>query len=268
MPVLLKRRARFQCGVSSIGTSTLKGGASIEFEVAVSGNVSPDTGMVVNIRDIDDLMKRRVVTVLDGKILNEGVPHFRNQAVTPESIASFIWTACADAISSPTEPEHVQVWTDALHWTTCSRPKTGNTMVISSTRKYDFSASHRLHSKHLTDAENLSVFGKCNWENGHGHNYEVEVTVTGEVNPLTGVLLSERDLDEIIERKVMAPFDHKHLNYDTDDFRDVNPTSENLTIAIWNRIVKEINAIRPGLVALRTVVVKETARNYFEYSGG
>ena len=138
--------------------------------------------------------------------------------------------------------------------------------MLTVTRTYDFSASHRLHSALLSDKENAEIFGKCNWENGHGHNYEVEVTLAGEPNPRTGQLW-DGCLDKIVDEEVLKPYDHKHLNYDTADFRALNPTSENLTKVIWDNLLRRLNAENLGGARLFRVAVRETARNYFEYFG-
>lgn len=138
-------------------------------------------------------------------------------------------------------------------------------MSVSLTRAYDFSASHRLHSKKLTDDENREIFGKCNNPNGHGHNYEVEVTISGEPDERTGMLYSLEALDQVVEEEVLLPFDHKHLNLDVPDFADRNPTSEVLTVVIWERLARRISV--SGNPRLSKVLVRETARNSFEYRG-
>nr|WP_281380323.1 6-carboxytetrahydropterin synthase [Armatimonas rosea] len=135
--------------------------------------------------------------------------------------------------------------------------------MIALTRTLDFAAAHRLHAPGLSDSENLAVFGKCNNPHGHGHNYGVEVTVIGEPDPKTGMIVDLIALDRVLETEIMARYDHKHLNDDTDDFRESNPTSENLTLAIWRHLENKI----PAPARLHKVVVRETDRNYFEYTG-
>ena len=119
----------------------------------------------------------------------------------------------------------------------------------------------------ITWAENAEIFGKCNWENGHGHNYEVEVTLTGDPDPATGQLWDGMCLDRIVNEQVLDPYDHKHLNYDAADFRTLNPTSENLTVVIWNNLSRRLRRENLGGARLYRVAVRETARNYFEYYG-
>src|SRR5215475_6828059 len=103
-------------------------------------------------------------------------------------------------------------------------------------RRYHFAASHRLHSTHLSEEENRRVYGKCNNPYGHGHNYVVEVTVTGAVDPATGMIANLADLDSFVKREVIEPFDHTYLNQDVAAFRDGVPTTENLCIEIFRRL--------------------------------
>jgi 6-pyruvoyltetrahydropterin/6-carboxytetrahydropterin synthase len=129
------------------------------------------------------------------------------------------------------------------------------------TRRYAFSASHRLHNPVLSEAENHRVYGKCNNPYGHGHNYVVEVTVTGPLDPRTGMIADLAELDGFVNRTVIEPFDHMYLNKDVDSFREVVPTTENLCIEVFNRL-RTFSGAR--LVRIR---VEETGRNSFEYSG-
>jgi 6-pyruvoyltetrahydropterin/6-carboxytetrahydropterin synthase len=108
--------------------------------------------------------------------------------------------------------------------------------MIRLSRRYRFSASHRLHSKALTDAENLEIFGKCNNPHGHGHNYEVELTVCGPVDPVTGRVVDLGLLDELAERQIVAPFRHRNLNEEIAVFRTAVPTTENLGLEMDRRL--------------------------------
>ena len=128
-------------------------------------------------------------------------------------------------------------------------------------RRYLFAASHRLHSSALSEAENTRTFGKCNNPFGHGHNYELEVSLSGEVDPSTGMIANLADLDAFVERRVLADFDHKSLNEDVPVFRDVVPTTENLCIEIYMRLKTFPHA------TLERVRVQETGNNSFEYAG-
>jgi 6-pyruvoyltetrahydropterin/6-carboxytetrahydropterin synthase len=128
-------------------------------------------------------------------------------------------------------------------------------------RRYRFSASHRLHSEALSEAENRLVYGKCNNPHGHGHNYTVEVRVSGTVDPATGMIANLADLDGFVEREVIEPFDHKLLNEEVDAFRREVPTTENLCKEIFQRLKHFPKA------KLECVRVEETSNNAFEYAG-
>jgi len=128
-------------------------------------------------------------------------------------------------------------------------------------RRYRFSASHRLHSSKLSEAENRRVYGKCNNPYGHGHNYVVEVNVSGAVDPATGMIANLADLDGFVEREVIEPFDHKSLNEDVAAFRKSVPTTENICKEIFERL-KHFRKAK-----LERVRVEETGNNTFEYAG-
>src|SRR5882762_10274951 len=117
-----------------------------------------------------------------------------------------------------------------------SRQAMSNALKIELGRRYRFSASHRLHSPQLTEEENCRVFGKCNNPYGHGHNYVLEVSMSGEVDPATGMIANLADLDAFVERQVLEEFDHKSLNEDVPFFFDDTATTENLCIEVYRRL--------------------------------
>jgi len=127
-------------------------------------------------------------------------------------------------------------------------------------RKEHFNSAHRLHSRQLSDAENALVFGKCNYPNYHGHNYELIVKVTGEVDDRTGFVINMKDLSALIKENVIEKFDHKNLNLDTVEFKSLNPTTENITKVIYN-ILREKLDKRYDL----KITLYETERNFVEY---
>ncbi len=128
-------------------------------------------------------------------------------------------------------------------------------------RRYKFAASHRLHSEQLSFEENFRVYGKCNNPHGHGHNYVVEINVSGTVDPATGMIVNLADLDSFVEREVLEPFDHRSLNEEVPAFREQVPTTENVCMEIFKRL-KEF-----PLAKLERVRVEETGNNAFEYAG-
>ena len=134
-------------------------------------------------------------------------------------------------------------------------------MKVTLTRRYSFSASHRLHSSKMSEAENERLYGKCNNPYGHGHNYEVEVTLAGPIDPSTGMIANLAELDEFVQQQVLADFDHRYLNEEIPVFKKIVPTTENLCIEIYNRL-----KAFPG-ARLERVRIEETSKNSFEYSG-
>ncbi|MBI3669999.1 MAG: 6-carboxytetrahydropterin synthase [Acidobacteria bacterium] len=134
-------------------------------------------------------------------------------------------------------------------------------MTIQLTRRYSFAAAHRLHIPRLGEEENRRIYGKCNNPYGHGHNYVLEVTVSGPVDPATGMVAHLGELDHFVEREVLEAFDHKNLNEEIAAFRERVPTTENLCIEIYNRL-RSFPAAR-----LARVRLEETSLNTFEYSG-
>jgi len=135
-------------------------------------------------------------------------------------------------------------------------------MKVSLTRRYRFAASHRLYSPKLSEAENRRVYGKCCNPHGHGHNYVVEVTLTGPVDPATGMIANLGELDPFVEREVIDAFDHKNLNEEVAEFQDRVPTTENLLREIYRRLEK-FPAAR-----LERVRIEETSNNSFELLTG
>jgi 6-pyruvoyltetrahydropterin/6-carboxytetrahydropterin synthase len=135
-------------------------------------------------------------------------------------------------------------------------------MRVSVFRKGHFNAAHRLHVAQWDDAKNKEVFGLCNNPNFHGHNYNLTVKLTGEIDPLTGYVIDLKIVKDIIKEEVEDRFDHKNLNLDTEEFKHLNPTAENIAVVIWNKLRKRLD----DKLEL-TVTLYETERNYVEYTG-
>jgi 6-pyruvoyltetrahydropterin/6-carboxytetrahydropterin synthase len=132
---------------------------------------------------------------------------------------------------------------------------------LSLTRRYRFAASHRLHSPELSEEENRRMYGKCNHPYGHGHNYALEVTVTGGVDPETGMIANLAELDAFVQREVIEAFDQRYLNEELREFQRVVPTTENVCREIFRRL-KKFPAAR-----LERIRIEETSHNSFEYGG-
>jgi 6-pyruvoyltetrahydropterin/6-carboxytetrahydropterin synthase len=134
-------------------------------------------------------------------------------------------------------------------------------LKVSLTRRYRFAASHRLHSRLFSDEKNRQLYGKCSNPHGHGHNYTIEVTVGGPVDPATGMIANLGDLDPFVQQEVIEPFDHTYLNEQIPEFRELVPTTENLCREIYRRL-QSFPAAR-----LERVRIDETGNNSFEYAG-
>ena len=133
-------------------------------------------------------------------------------------------------------------------------------MRVAVYRKEHFNAAHRLHNPNWSDEKNLKVFGKCNNPNFHGHNYELIVRITGEVDMDTGYVMDMKVLSDIIQKHVIRKFDHKNLGEDTEEFKNLNPTAENIVIVVHN-------ILRPIIDASLDLKIKlyETERNFVEF---
>ena len=139
--------------------------------------------------------------------------------------------------------------------------------MIHLTRRYRFSASHRLHVATLDDQENRRLYGKCNNPFGHGHNYELEISVCGPVNPWSGQVADVDRLDALMREQVLEPFDHKYLNTQLDPFDSVAPTSENIGWELCRRLKRNwASAFAGDWPRLEKVRIAETPRNIFEVS--
>ena len=130
------------------------------------------------------------------------------------------------------------------------------------TRRYVFAASHRLHAPTLTDEQNRETYGKCNNPHGHGHNYALEVTVSGPVSAETGMVCNLVEIDEAVHRDVLERFDHQNLNT-LQEFWTLVPTTENLAEAVYNILKQSFHAVH-----LEQVRIEETMMNSFVYAGG
>lgn len=141
------------------------------------------------------------------------------------------------------------------------KPQANGAVRVELGRRYRFAASHRLHTPQLSEEENCRVFGKCNNPYGHGHNYVLEVRLSGRIDSATGMIANLADLDKFVEREIIEPYDHKSLNEDVASFRGTVPTTENLCLEIFRRLKAFPHA------KLESVRVEETSNNSFEYAG-
>lgn len=135
-------------------------------------------------------------------------------------------------------------------------------MKTSVYRKSHFNSAHRLHNPLLSDQENETIFGKCNRPNYHGHNYELIVKVTGEIDPISGYVIDMKILADLIKEHIEEKFDHRNLNLDTEEFKNLNPTAENIARVIYDILRTEIDTKFELGIRLY-----ETERNFVEYPG-
>lgn len=140
-----------------------------------------------------------------------------------------------------------------------------NAPIVEITRREEFSASHRLHNPDLSDAENERLYGPCNNLHGHGHNYEVEVSVRGPLEQRTGMVMNLSDLMRVLREHIVARVDHKHLNHDVPFLSGVIPTAENIAVAIWNELEPEIEKFEG--CRLHRIRLFESRSNFVEYRG-
>lgn len=133
---------------------------------------------------------------------------------------------------------------------------------VTVSRRLRFNAAHRVHNPALSDEENLRLFGKCNNPNWHGHNYSLDVSVEGPIDPNTGYVIDLSLVRDVVQREVIDKVDHKNFNLDVDFMRGVNPTSENIVVAFWRVLSPALQPAR-----LTRLVLWETENNYVEYRG-
>jgi len=229
-------------------------GHNYVLDVLVAGEVDASTGMIVNIKAVDDVLKAGILKDFHLKSLNDEVPEFQDRTPTLENLLLVIQARLNDL---PPESRHVGSCLEEMP-TLYAELEIEPTPTMTLTRIYEFAASHRLHSPSLSDDKNLELFGKCNNANGHGHNYVLEVTVSGEPDSTTGMMVDIGALDATVHREVVDRYDHRNLNLDLPEFQGRPTTSEVVAAEIFDRLKKQVPA------TLARVRLWETARNMFE----
>ncbi len=219
----------------------------------VSGTPNPVTGYLVNIRLIDVLLREQAIPLAARRLREFGA------GATGERLALELWGAVSAHAPPPARLERLALRTTPF---VQFEVEAGAPEMVQLTQSFEFSAAHRLHVPRLSDEENRRVFGKCNNPNGHGHNYVVEVSVSGRPDAQTGCLLPLPRFEEIVKARVIDRLDHTHLNRDTREFAEVNPSVENIAVVIWNLLCDHVSPAR-----LSSVRVYETPKTYAEYRG-
>lgn len=241
-------------------------GAGLVIAASITGRVEARTGLVINITDLDVCLRRAVADPLRGVLVN--APN----GPTPEGFTHerlLIWMARALTAALPAAARLHNLTLEVPGALSVSILPTQNSpfrepVVLFVTHSYEFAAAHRLHSPQLSASENEALFGKCNNLNGHGHNYVLEVTVSGPVDPATGRVVDPAALDTVVRSAVVDRYDHRHLNLDMPEFKDTIPSSENIVQQIWD----SLSPLIPGPVRLHKVTLHETARNAFTIEEG
>lgn len=230
-------------------------GHNYVLDVTVEGVIEPTTAMVVNIKDVDDCLQRHIVARFEGKSINDEVEGFRDRASCIENLLLYF----ADLLRQPgVLPTQVELIHLRLQETATLSGAWHQDGTMNLTRSYEFAASHRLHVPSLSEEENVRLFGKCNNAAGHGHNYRVEVTVKGEPDPQTGMIIDLMALDQIVDAEIVDRYDHKNLNCDLPEFEGRVTTTEALVTEIFKRLKAKLP------VNLHSVRLWETDRSSFE----
>lgn len=238
---------------AAFGLDSLPHGENYVLDVYYGGDIAQRDGMIVNLSDMKPVIAEAIAP-LDGAWLPDDIAWFAANRPTAENITRFVWdrlpqTLQQGALSQLGLDEGTRT---SVRW---------NGKLMKTTRKYEFAAAHRLHSPFQSEAENSALYGKCNNPRGHGHNYGLEVTVEGAVDAATGAVIPAGELDRIVDEEVFERFDHKHLNEDCPEFKELIPTSENLARVIFDVLRPKIDG---GTRRLARVGLHETQKNYFE----
>ncbi|MBW4657454.1 MAG: 6-carboxytetrahydropterin synthase [Drouetiella hepatica Uher 2000/2452] len=223
--------------------------------VSMEGDLD-EYGMVLNLSDVKQVIKREVTSQLDFSYLNQAWEEFKQTLPTTENIARVIWTRLAPhlPITRIQLFEHPELWADYE----------GNDMEAYLTISTHFSAAHRLALPTLTLEQNSEIYGKCARVNGHGHNYHLEVTIKGEMDARTGMIADLVAFQKAVEDYVVEPFDHTFLNKDIPYFEQVVPTAENIAIHIRDLLQEPIRAIGATLHKIKLI---ESPNNSCEVYG-
>jgi len=223
-------------------------------DVTVEGVVEESTGMIVNIKRVDDVLKAQILKEFDQRSINDEIPWFESRASSLENLLRYIEGRLGTAVL-PAECTLVGLRLEEM-------PRLWGELEVSGrmtlTRTYEFAAAHRLDSPSLTADQNRAIYGKCNNPLGHGHNYVLEVTVEGSPDERTGFLCDLGALDSAVEELVVDRYDHRNLNEDVPEFAGRVTTSEVVAQEIFRRLEGKLPA------RLHRVRLWETARNAFE----
>ncbi len=223
--------------------------------VAMEGELD-QYGMVLNLSDVKQVIKREITSQLDFSYLNDAWEEFQHTLPTTENMARVIWRRLAPHLPLVNIQlfEHPELWADYQ----------GHDMNAYLTISTHFSAAHRLALPTLTLEQNSEIYGKCARVNGHGHNYHLEVTIAGEIDPRTGMLADLVAVQNAVDKYVVEPFDHTFLNKDIPYFGQVVPTAENIAVHIRDLLEAPIRQIGAKLHKVKLI---ESPNNSAEVYG-
>ena len=231
-------------------------------QIGITGEADPRTGMVVNIKELDEIARRCVVQPLDHKCLNLDVPAFKTSLPTPENVAFFIWKRIAPnargfqlVSAEAAENKRSKARFNGQYEESTQMP------IVTLTRAYEFTATHRLHNPNLSDEENLQLYGKCNNLNGHGHDYRLEVSVQAPLDEQAGAARGRGQIDPIVQKEAVKRLDYQHMN-DMKEFQNAVPTTENLVRFLYETMQPLFE--QEGLQLLRARLY-ETRKSWFDY---
>src|SRR5215212_4581476 len=204
-------------------------GHNYTLDVTVKGQPDPITGMIMNMTELKALVGE-VLEIFDHKHLNEDTPYFKQRIPTTENIVRVLWGLIAPQLPEGAALARLRLYEMSDLWAEYDGAEEAGF-----SRSYVFSAAHRLHTPALSEAENLALYGKCNNPNGHGHNYTLEVTVQGDIDEATGMVIDLVAMDRIVH-DILDQLDHKHLDREVADFADRASTAENIVISLWDAL--------------------------------
>lgn len=232
-------------------------------EVTIAGEVDDATGMVINLTDLKRVLKQ-VLEEFDHKHLNLDTPYFARTNPTTENLAWVLWRLLG-AHPEIGRLDRIRLYQDEDLYAEiiadlASRSGSADRQARV-TRRYHFSAAHRLHAPHLAEPENRRWYGSCSSPHSHGHNYVLTVAILNDIDPVTGMAVNLQALDGLVKDKVLRRFDHRDLNRDP-EFQAFPPTGENVVRLLWTLLVKAIPSGR-----LERIGLEETRESYYEYAG-
>ena len=229
------------------GKTIFEHGHNYKVFISIKGKIDNNTSMVMNISKIKEIVNEVIDKLYDHKNLNLDNPFFKEKLPSTENISISFWHFLNDKLNLYQVKTYENDEIFSIY-------KGGSNVILG--RVYRFSCGHKLYNEKLSKEENFKLYGKCSNENGHGHEYKLEVYIEGEVDKETGFVMNLNELDKVIF-EVLEEIDHKFLNYDVDFFKDKLPTTENLLLFLKMKL-------KPKLKNLKKLRIFETENNIFE----